>query len=98
MRETIEHIMDVEKRAAGIIEDARAKASAIVGRSDADAAEQLNLYKEQEHKRYHAAVSEAESAGRLELEKIRSESPVIDADLEEISEKILRRVMKTVFD
>jgi predicted xylose isomerase-like sugar epimerase len=98
MRETIEQIMETEKNAAEIITAAEKAGSDIISKNDAAISEKLNHFREEEQNRYNKAVEQAELKKSEAIRMIRTEDPGINADLEAISDKVLKRIMKTVFD
>lgn len=98
MRETIERIVETEKAAAEITVSAEHQAQAEISKNDALISEQLNSFREEEQHRYNEAVLQAERAKSEAIRMIREEYTAMNADLEAISDKVLYRIMKTVFD
>jgi len=98
MRETIELIMETEKTAAEIIAASEKQASVVISKNDAVISEKLNSFRAEEQNRYNRAVEQAELTKSEEISKIMTEDPGMKADLEVISDKVLKRILKTVFD
>ncbi len=90
--------METEKTAAEIIASAEKQAQMLISKNDALISEKLNTFREEEQQRYNKAVEQAELSKSEAIRTIREEDPAVSADLEAISDKVLKRIMKTVFD
>ena len=98
MRETIKLVMDAEKKASEIVSEARNKASELITKHNSELSEKLNNFRAEELERYNQTVKKAESEFQVKIDEIRNSEDAIDADLNKITDEVLERVLKTVFD
>ena len=98
MQETIKQVVEAEKKAADIISKAQSRANELINAVNLEISEKSNKLREQELIRFNNIVSDAEKEARTSIENLKNMEIVVDVDLEAVSDEILKRVFKTVFD
>ena len=98
MQEAIKKIMEAEKKAADIVAAAHHKADEMLSSNNTALSGKLNKLRENELERYNRAVEDAEKQHQHTLDEIKASESDINIDIDSVSEQVIKRVMKTIFD
>lgn len=98
MQETVELVIETEKKASEIITKAEIKASSIIKEAENELKEKINNYKETEKERFLSLIETAQDKANLEKEEKLKSIKEREIDHIDVNQKILKRVFKTIFD
>ncbi len=98
MREAINNVLEAEEKAAQIVKKAETEAAEILAQNDRRIAQSLKTLRENQQEQLSRAVEKALAEKEKTLEEIRQENWTLNTEIDHIAERILKRIMQTVFD